>query len=288
MSNIQKNQSPVALTKAIFDSKDNIKDLLDDERISSNWVAQYKKTTGKDDGELIFDRERILFLQKVSENQTLANCDKFSIYSSFINLALSGLTLSNDLGYIMPSFKNPTKAIFFPSWHGKKFWLSQFKDVKFVHDPQVVYDCDEFEFDRAPKVVIHKHKQPRQRPENAKFEFVWMLIEHHSKGDLFILMEAKDVYKARDRSPSYRRKPTESIWTTDFEQCVKKTCVSRAWRCYSDSDVPEGILEVVKQAEQDNAEFDEHEVIQETPVETAEEQPAVVVDEESGEVLEGL
>lgn len=251
---VHQPKNKVALTAAMINECQNTKALMELPAIQSNWVATYEKTSGKSDGETRFEAEKILFLQAIAGNKAFEKCDKFSIYSSFIELAISGLTLRDGLSYIIPY---GGKAAFMPGWRGRLEQINELPNVIHCHEPQVVYDCDDFEYEKGMKTLIHKH-QPGQRTEANKPTHVYFVIEFKHGPECYI-MDAQDVLNIRNNySTSYKtyiaecqragkqigetfKKTINSqrgtfdidveppMWISDEGQAFKKTIVKRVY-----------------------------------------------------------
>ena len=244
----------VALTRKMIMDTPDLKSLIELPAIQDNWVKTYNSVTGKEDGELKFNAEKILFLQTISSSKALEKCDKFTIYSSFIELAISGLTLRDGLAYIIPYGKT---ASFMPGWRGRLEQINEMPNVVHCHEPQVVYDCDEFDYEKGTKVVINKHK-PGVRTKESRPTHVYFVIEFKHGPDVYI-MDAIDVINIRDTySSSYKQyvadckaankqigdtfektmngpsgtwniKIEPPMWVSDEAQAFKKTIVKRVY-----------------------------------------------------------
>lgn len=205
-------ENKVQLTRQLINSQPNVSAILDLAGIEQNWIRTYESISGKKDGESRFNAEKILFLQTISSTKALEKCDKFSVYSSFIELAISGLTLRDGIAYIVPF---AGKASFMPGWRGRLEQINEIPTVVHCHEPQVVWDCDQFEYEKGEKVKITKHK-PGNRTPDSKITHVYFVIEF-SHGAVVYIMDAVDVLHIRDTySQSYKQ------YVKDCKRCGKE------------------------------------------------------------------
>lgn len=195
--------SKTALTRAAITSVQSAKEILEIEAVKDNWINTYQKVSGKNDGILRYEAEKILFMQNYQANQkAFDKCDKFSIYASFVELSISGLTLRDGISYIIPY---GDKATFLPGWKGRLEQISEMQNVVHVHQPQVVYDCDQFELSKGMSTIINKHIPAIPRTEGAKITGVYMVIQF-VHGPVVYWMDAADVLNIRNNySQSFKQ-----------------------------------------------------------------------------------
>jgi recombinational DNA repair protein RecT len=251
-------KNKVALTSQLISSQTSAKAVLELPEIETAWIKNYQLTTGKADGALKFNQEKVLFLKRIEEDNQLKNADKFSLYVAFTELAISGGTLRDGICYVVAFGK---KAQFLPGW---KFRLEQIDELPAVvhcHQPQAVYDCDEFSYEKGMRTVIHKHIPSAKRTESSKITHVYFVVEFQTGPEVYI-MEAIDVLKIRNQySKSWKswvadcakaqqdpevNKPITvkksgqngeytatvdpSMWIKDEAEAFKKTIIHRAWK----------------------------------------------------------
>jgi recombinational DNA repair protein RecT len=225
------------LTKAMLDSAANAKEILELEPVKDNWISIFNRSTGSLDGDKRYIAEQILFMNNLVSSPKLQKVDKASIYGAWIELSISGLTLRDGLTYIVP-FKG--KAQFMVGWKGRLEQINELPNVEYVHEPQVVYDCDDFEYEKGANVTIKKHK-PGTRVKESKITHVYLAIDFKHATRVYI-MDAVDVYSIRDRySESFKYYKSrggkwddgnpmdEPMWISDEAQAFKKTIVKRVY-----------------------------------------------------------
>jgi len=167
-------------------------------QIQDLWIQRYEATTGKKDGTLKFENEKLLFLRVFQDNPKLDACDPFSKYTAFMDLCTSGLTLGESISYIF-SMDNKT-VMFMPSWKGRLEQMKDLPDIAFVYDPEVVYDCDEFllERDGPLKKITHVSNGKSERTEASQPIHVYMYVEYTNGKIILYEMSKVDVLHIRD------------------------------------------------------------------------------------------
>lgn len=188
----------LALTQKALNEAKDLRTVFELEPFKHNFVDNYKKTTGKDNGSLIFERERVLFMKALQDNKKLEKCDRFTVYASFIELAVSGLTLNDGIAYIIPY---GSKAQFQIGWKGRLEQMSQMPEINFVSEPQVVYasELDNFDFELGenPRIIKHKPSRERGKSKDDTIEWVYLIIDKGSHKQTFI-MSRTEVLTIRD------------------------------------------------------------------------------------------
>jgi recombinational DNA repair protein RecT len=215
---MSKNLSDILTAKSF-------KDLLDLEIVREQVINQYTRVHNKD-GAYWFDSEKLFFLSKLEDAPKLKECTNFSLYSAFMRMATLGVYPSLDEAYFEPTKSKVIKDTL--SWKGKQRIMSELPNVVMIYEPQLVYDCDEFDFENAPNLTIVKHKKPREKPANAQLQFVWMRVDYIG-GTQFYMMDIEAVHKAREYSSSWKFNKANSMWTTSTESAWKKTLVNYLW-----------------------------------------------------------
>lgn len=248
---MEQKQSLVKLTKKAIEEV-RISEMVDLDPVRNNWVNTYKKTTGREDGELRYENEKVLFIKSIEANTMLQSCDKFSAYQCWMQLCLSGLSLNEGMAHLVP-FNG--KMVFMPGWKGRMQQLNDIPGVVFVHEPQCVYDCDEFQYELGTNPRVIKHI-PGERKADSKITTVYFVIDYvHGPKTMF--MEAIEIEKIRNKySQAYKQyvadkaqadesgwvhkkkrsgepysyKLEEPAWVSSESEMFKKTIVHRAWK----------------------------------------------------------
>lgn len=230
----------LALTQSALAAPKDLKGVFEIEPFKNNFVQNYIKTTGQANGDMVFEREKILFMKTIRENPKLEACSRFSIYSAFIELAVSGLTLNEGLAYIIP-YKEV--AQFQIGWKGRLEQMSKFPEMKLIAEPQLVYESDEFDYEIKNGVpVIIKHKPFKgERIAGDKILYVYLTCDT-VYGYKTWMMSRAEVISIRDRySEGYKYymkhggkwpngNPMDPpFWITDEGQAFKKTLIKRVY-----------------------------------------------------------
>lgn len=188
----------LALTNAALEAPKNLKEVFEIEAFKYNFTNNYLKTTGRPDGAIIFEREKILFMKALQENPKLQECTRFSIYSACIELAASGLTLAEGISYILPYGK---VAQFQIGYKGRLEQINTIPGIEIAPEPQVVWTGDEFDYElgETPKIIKHKPIASTQRAKNAIIEWVYLVLTLSGGGKRITLLDRATVIARRDR-----------------------------------------------------------------------------------------
>jgi len=234
----------------------DLKGVFDLDAFKFNCVSNYEKTTGRKDGSIVFERERVLFMRTIKENPKLEACTRPSIYFAFVELFASGLTLLDGLTYIIP-YKDT--AQFQVGWKGRLEQMSRMPEVNVVQEPQVVLTSElgDFEYQLGEDVRIIKHKPAKDRTitKENKIEFVYLILDTAFGKRVFIMsrqevLTIRDTYsipykyyvakcieakvapggpvKVSGRNGEYTIDPP--FWVTNEAEAFKKTIVKRAYK----------------------------------------------------------
>lgn len=197
----------LALTKSALEAPQKLQDVFEIEAFKYNCVSNYEKTTGLKNGNIVFERERVLFLKTIQENPKLEQCSRLSIYSAFVELFASGRTLNEGDSYIIP-YGNV--AQFQIGWKGRLEQISQMPEIKFVNHPQVVYNSEissgafDYELGENPRIIKHKPNPKAEKDPNDFITHVYLILDTHF-GKKTYIMTRDEVLNIRDNySPGYR------------------------------------------------------------------------------------
>jgi len=226
----------IKLTVALIQSQPDAKTLLELPQVKNAWVSSYEKVTGRTDGALKFENEKILLLRQIATSSTLQNADKFSLYGAFIELAISGLSLLDGISYII-AYKG--KAQWQPGWKGRLEQISQMDGVIHSNEPICIYEGEEYKISAGEQ--LHIQHTPRLGNEGKNIMAVYMTIRF-VHGTVFYMMSREEVLKIRDTySEPYKAyikkvndKKWESwmdlpMWVSSEPQAFKKTLIIRVY-----------------------------------------------------------
>jgi recombinational DNA repair protein RecT len=231
------------LTTSALQAPKDLKGVFEIDAFKFNCVSNYEKTTGRKDGEIVFERERVLFMRTIKDNPKLEQCTRPSIYFAFVELFASGLTLLDGLTYIIP-YKDT--AQFQVGWKGRLEQMSRMPEVNVVQEPQVVLtnELGDFEYQLGEDVRILKHRPAKDRtitPTN-KIEFVYLILDT-AFGKRVFIMSRQEVLTIRDTySIPYKYYVAKGgkwpdgapmdppFWITNEAEAFKKTIVKRAYK----------------------------------------------------------
>lgn len=181
----------LVLTQTALTATKNLQEMFELEAVRYNAIQNLIKTTGKTEEQaaMHYEREKILFF-KISKK--LESCDKFSIYSAWVELMASGSTLNEGNAFIIAYGK---QAQFQMGWRGRLEQLIQIPVIENVPPPIVVYENDEFDYELGEKPRIIKHKPAK---ENRGERIAVYCVIQKTTGLETHLMLKEEVLKIRD------------------------------------------------------------------------------------------
>lgn len=204
------SEKPLTLTIAKLQEPKDLRGLFELEEFKGNFVSNRVKTTGATDSQaaMVWEREKVLFMKAVEANKKLAECERFSLYTAFIELGVAGdVSLNDGEAYIIPYGK---KAQFQVGYKGRINQMNHLPGVEHVGLPQIVWDCDEFQIEYGEEPRIIKHVPTIPRPAGAKRLAVYMVINMEPTSasrnvrKVFVMLE-DEVHQIRDTySKSYK------------------------------------------------------------------------------------
>lgn len=270
------------LTSKMLNECETPTEIINLPAVEDRWIKTYEMTTGRKDGDLRFHAEKTLFMQTIAEDKNLAQCTPMSIYSSFILLAVSGLSLKDGESYLIPYGK---KCTWMPGWKGRLEQINNIPGVKTLTEPICVYENEEFEFEvQDGNYVITKHK-PQLNTKGQDILLVYANLIMHDGTKTVYLMRRDEVLSIRDRySTSYNQyisKPANKdgkrvakykdrftgewkefeidppMWVTDEAQAFKKTLIKRIYNTIPKSGTVVYIDNEIEKTFQDAEQFGE-------------------------------
>lgn len=218
------------------------------DEVRNNWISTYEKVSGNKDGAMRFEAEKLMFLTVTSDSK-FKKVSNFSKYNAFIELSISGLSLREGMGYIIPYGE---KCSFMPGWKGRLEQISDMPGIVYVHPPQVVREDDVYRksLGMSPQVLEHV---PNTNSQSAIID-TYLVIEF-THGTRCFFMSASEILNIRNRRSKpyisymnmcrqHNQAPGNSfevngqygpymieppMWITDEVQAFKKTLVRRTY-----------------------------------------------------------
>ena len=164
------------------------------------------------------------FLVAANKNAKLKECTPGSVYTTIIQCAEVGLSLSPTLGQAFPvPYAGECKLIL--GYKGYITLMMRAGDVADVK-PTVVYGNESFEIEDSVTMPKHKALPPSERGEKIKGVFITVLYKNGLKTYEWMWLE--EILACRDKSPAAGKK--DSPWndpTVGFTEMCKKTVIRR-------------------------------------------------------------
>lgn len=241
----------VALTRQVLNEAKDLNEMFSLEQVRNNCVSNYMKTAGVNEpaAEMYYERERVLFMKTLIANPGLNKCDRFSLYTSYVELMVSGLSLNEQLAYIIPYGE---QAQFQIGWKGRLEQISQMPEVNYVPQPEIVltHELPNFQYVLGENKRIVQHIPAGDRSfiteptdtTQSKIEFVYCVIDT-AFGKRTEIMTRQEVLDIRNRySQKYKYYVSKGgkypdgkameppAWLTSEAEMFKKTLVKRIYK----------------------------------------------------------
>lgn len=258
------------------------------------WAKNYYLVTGKKDGMQRFESELLNYLDIVAEKPDLAKIqDKFTHFAAVMKAAVTGLSFRSD-GHLYPIVYGGKIKVQIGA-HGKREMLNQMKEVKFVHEAQLVIKGDSFKHDKMNNKIIEHVSTDKTVVAKSLDDVIasYCRIEYHDGRIIDVVVYHEDLVKAKNAS---KNKGAGSTWDLWFGEMAKKVSYHRAKKLYhrypeglefnvgdDNSDPSDGSDEPIQYAQevQDNVDTDTGEIKSEDSVQ----EPTIVETKESKDAL---
>lgn len=160
-------------------------------------------------------------LTALSNNPTLANCSKESVFNSLLKCAQDGLLPDNREAALV---QYGSTAQYMPMVYGLIKRMRNSGEISTVN-AYCVYDNDEFVFEIVNGEEIIRHV-PKLRGDRGAFLLVYAVISLKEGGRHVEVMLKADVDKTREASRS--GKSESSPWSKWYDEMAKKAVIHRA------------------------------------------------------------
>lgn len=266
-------------------------DVIRNENVKEQFINVYNSIF-RDGGESVYEREAIYFNQQMREKKELLQCTAISVYYSFIDLAVKGLTLapgSQALAYLLSRSVNMgTDRTGNTLWervcnltisaYGELVLRTQAGQLRHADNPVIVYEGDTFQFgeQNGNKVVNYMSAFPRTsnkiiacfmkitRPDGSTDYSVmtendWKRLEKYS---------LKNNGSFRDKSGQMVARGANQLYSSDGGQIDQgfliAKCIKHAFKTYPKLKIGKGMMlesEIIDIPEQQEG-FDPYGVVE--------------------------
>ena len=188
--------------------------------------------------EAFYTAEKFHFLKMVNDNANLQQCTKLSLYGVFMDVAVNGLSFDPSMKhlYVVPYNVNVgTKDN--PKWEKRaslqisgpgELLLRQLQgQVKYVDNPVVVYEGDEFRYGNvAGKTIIEHMACIPRKSENIIAAYI--RITRYDDSSDFKVMLIEDI----NRLKKFSKDPKSKAWTDGLHGMVEAKIIKHAFKNY--------------------------------------------------------
>ena len=215
--------------------------LIQSPEVGDRFKQLYKVIHGiKNDAvaESFYHAEKFHFLKIVQENQKIAACSKLSLYGVFMDVAVSGLSFDPSMKhlYIVPYNHNVgTKSD--PKWESRaalqidgrgELLLRQLQgQVKYVDNPMIVYEGDEFRYGTRDGKTIVEHMAAFPR-KSDKMMACYLRITRHDDTIDYKIMTIEDLNNLKQ----FSKDPDSMAWTKGLAGMFMNKTIKHAFKNY--------------------------------------------------------
>lgn len=198
--------------------------------VQDRFIADYKATTGRDDGQARFASEVLAYMELVAEKPELANADRWQHFAAIVKVGRTGLSLRGGQHlYVYPGKNNTIKVEQTPA--GRRVQMERMPDIKRMPEAQLVMSGDVFVHDKLNSIIT-KHesnntKDVAQDLSNVVAAYQRIYWKNGTIEDIVVYKQ--DLVKARLKSPAQSE---ASFWATFPGEACKKVATKRAHRLY--------------------------------------------------------
>lgn len=256
-------------------------DVIRNERVRNQFISVYN-SIWKEGGEQVYEREAIYFNQQLRDKANLRECSGTSIFYSFIDLAVRGLTLapgSQALCYLIPrSVKTGTDERGNDVWekvcnltisgYGELVLRKNAGQIRHADNPVIVYEGDSFQYgeQNGQKIVNYMSAFPRT---SNKIVACFLKITRADGTIDYSVMTEQDWLRLKgysDKQNTYFDRKTNQ-WVVKSNELYGKNgqidtgflmakCVKHAFKTYPKLNIGRGSTLETEIIEQQSTDFD--------------------------------
>jgi phage RecT family recombinase len=189
-------------------------------------------------GSVFYEAEKFHFAKLIKEKPDLAACSKLSLYGCFLDAAVSGLSFDPSFKHLyVVSFNSNVGTKQAPQWEkraqiiiggqGELLLRMMQGQIKYVDNPVLVYEGDEFSFgNRGGSMVVDHIANMSKRTE--KIIAGYLKITRNDGSTDFKVLTAADM----DRFRKFSRDPNSKAWTEGFAGMFEAKLIKHAFKNY--------------------------------------------------------
>jgi hypothetical protein len=208
-------------------------EIATDKQVRDSFIKIYETVHGKGMGEAFYMKEQFNYMKLLNENPILQECSKLSLYGSFLDLSVNGLTLDNTskpLCYLMSRNAKVKTTNGGEAWEkrayikvsptGEIFYRKRCGQIKDADNPQIVWgipgdaknsDIIRVGLNERGKHVVKEHERLIPRHPSAKIIGGYIRLERLDGSFECLWMDVSET----DRLREYSNKQNKGTATDD-------------------------------------------------------------------------
>ncbi len=206
--------------------KRSANEIISSKIVEEKFSKLYELIHGRKNGATIYEREKFHFLKQLSEKPEVAKCTGISLYGSFLDAAVNGLSFDPSMKhcYLVP-FGN--KCTLMVSGYGELYQRQSTGQIKYADNPVLVYQGDKFTHGNKNGSVFIEHEAvfPRQ---SEKILACYLRIVRNDGSVDFKVLSMEEVEKLR----AFSAQPNSLAWTKGLPGMVQSKTIKHAFKSY--------------------------------------------------------
>lgn len=228
------NQAPRKGLVATLDSAPNVSNMLQLPEVKKKFINNYLQVTGKKDGQERFNEELGFFLEIIRNNPKIAECDRLSVFLSFVSVSTYGLSFRDDQLYAIPYWDSVKRVKVLkcrPGANGKVEMLRRMSSIEFIYEPVVVLKKDTFKYDYIEQKVLEYQPVDRHEFKYEDIAGAFMRIQFKDGRIIDVYMNKKDLDGSKSMAQADKQ-GNKKVWDKFPGEMAKKSVKNRAYKVY--------------------------------------------------------
>jgi len=233
------------------------KQIVEMEKVFDSFITTLQKIHKKSeaDAEMIYEREAMYFKKAIADNAKLQNCTTISLYSAFLEIAITGLSIqggSKSEAYLesrgakQPDGSYINAAYLRVTAYGELNMRIMSGQIVRMNNPQVIYDGDVFQpktNEKGDLIVDYRPQIPRMVGAKIVGCYVCVVLPNDGRDFKWLLLE--DIERLRKYSERGMGGKANALYNNDNGQIdvgfLEAKTIKHAMRAYTKLRVSDSI-----------------------------------------------
>ncbi len=206
--------------------------------VSERFENLYVTIHNNDNAKAFYEAEKFHFAKLVNDSKDLSACTKLSLYGCFLDVAISGLSFDPSFKHVyLVAYNTNVGTKQDPKWEkraqlqisgqGELLLRTRQGQVKYVDNPVLVYEGDEFSFGTvANKMQVNHMVNLSKRTE--KILAGYLKITRNDGSTDYKVMTRDEIESLR----KFSKDPNSKAWTDGFAGMFTAKLIKHAFKNY--------------------------------------------------------